>query len=164
MGLGIKITLHALFTSSQLHSSKKPVKWWLVLMAKVNVYEVCCAFCIQVPVSAVDGSRLPGVGTARVYHIAWCCDVSASCESCLPCRHSTRCGSSTSEWPCIAGAVDKHWLVTYLWSPYVIGQSIYIFMLWFVLLSSSFFSSPNLSRHRLDVCHTSTHGVALVRI
>jgi len=37
----------------------------------------------------------------------------------------------------------------------------YIFMLWFVLL---FFSSPNLSHHRLDVCHTSTHGVALVRI
>ena len=30
--------------------------------------------------------------------------------------------------------------------------------------SSLFFSSPNLSRRRLDVCHTSTHGVALVRI
>ena len=28
----------------------------------------------------------------------------------------------------------------------------------------SFFSSPNLSGHRLDVYHTSTHGVALVRI
>ena len=41
-------------------------------------------------------------------------------------------------------------------------ETIYIFMLWFVLLS--FFSSPNLSRRRLDVCHTSTHGVALVRI
>jgi len=27
-----------------------------------------------------------------------------------------------------------------------------------------FFSSPNLSRRRLDVCHTSTHGVALVQI
>jgi len=26
------------------------------------------------------------------------------------------------------------------------------------------FSSPNISRRRLDVCHTSTHGVALVRI
>ena len=39
----------------------------------------------------------------------------------------------------------------------------YIFALWF-LLSSSFFSSPNLSRRRLDVCHTSTHGVALVQI
>ena len=39
----------------------------------------------------------------------------------------------------------------------------YIFMLWFVLsssssFSSSFFSSPNLSRRRLDVCHTSTHA------
>ena len=42
----------------------------------------------------------------------------------------------------------------------------YIFMLLFVLLLllSSFFSSPNLSRRRLDVCHTSTHGVALVQI
>jgi len=41
----------------------------------------------------------------------------------------------------------------------------YIFMLWFVLLLlSSLFSSTNLSRRRLDVCHTSTHGVALVRI
>jgi len=38
----------------------------------------------------------------------------------------------------------------------------YIFALWFLLLS--FFSSPNLSRLRLDVCHTSTHGLALVRI
>jgi len=53
-----------------------------------------------------------------------------------------------------------------LWPPYVIGQVIHIFILSFVLLLSSsvFFSSPNLSRRRLDVCHTSTHGVALVRI
>jgi len=43
----------------------------------------------------------------------------------------------------------------------------YIFALWYLLLLSSFFLyffSPNLSRRRLDVCHTSTHGVALVRI
>jgi len=35
----------------------------------------------------------------------------------------------------------------------------------FLLLSSSsfFFSSPNLSGRRLDVYHTSTHCVALVR-
>jgi len=39
----------------------------------------------------------------------------------------------------------------------------YIFALWF-LLSSIFFSSPNLSRRRVDVYHTSTHGVASVRI
>jgi len=50
-----------------------------------------------------------------------------------------------------------------LWSPYGIGQTI-IFSC--SCSSSSFFlfSSPNLSRRRLDVCHTSTHGVALVRI
>jgi len=34
----------------------------------------------------------------------------------------------------------------------------------FLLLSSFFISSPNLSGRRLDVYHTSTHGVALVRI
>ena len=53
-----------------------------------------------------------------------------------------------------------------IWSSYFLvalwnRETIYIFMLWFVLL---LFSSPNLSRRRLDVCHTSTHGVALVRI
>ena len=46
----------------------------------------------------------------------------------------------------------------------------YIFILWFlsfclsIYLSFIFFSSPNLSRRRLHVCHTSTHGVALVQI
>ena len=33
-----------------------------------------------------------------------------------------------------------------------------------IFLLSYFLSSPNLSGGRLDVCHTSTHGVALVRI
>jgi len=36
----------------------------------------------------------------------------------------------------------------------------YIFVLWFLLL----FSSPNLSGRRLDIYHTSAHGVALVRL
>jgi len=41
----------------------------------------------------------------------------------------------------------------------------YIFALWFLLSSPFFlFSSPNLSRRRLDVYHTSTHGVPLVQI
>ena len=40
----------------------------------------------------------------------------------------------------------------------------YIFILLFLLPLSSFSSSPNLSRRRLDVCHAATHGVALVRI
>ena len=40
----------------------------------------------------------------------------------------------------------------------------YIFVLWFLSSFFYFFSSPNLSRRRLDVCHTSTYDVALVRI
>ena len=40
----------------------------------------------------------------------------------------------------------------------------YIFALSFLLSFFFLFSSPNLSGRRLDVCHTSTHGVALVRI
>ena len=40
----------------------------------------------------------------------------------------------------------------------------YIFILFLVLVLSSFFSSPNLSGRRLDVYHTLAHGVALVRI
>jgi len=53
-----------------------------------------------------------------------------------------------------------------LWPPYVIGAIIFLpcsFFLSFIFLSF-FFSSPNLSGHRLDVYRTSTHGVALVRI
>jgi len=41
----------------------------------------------------------------------------------------------------------------------------YIFALWFLSkFLSFFFFSPNLSARRLDGYHTSTHGVALVRI
>jgi len=54
-----------------------------------------------------------------------------------------------------------------LWPPYVIGQAIIFlprgFQLSFFLLSI-FFSWPNLSGRKLDVYHTSTHGVAFVRI
>jgi len=51
-----------------------------------------------------------------------------------------------------------------LWPPYVIGQAIIFLPCGFFFFLSSFFSSPNLSRHRLDVYHTSTHGVALAQI
>jgi len=56
-------------------------------------------------------------------------------------------------FPCLFG---------YVWSPYVIRQTI-IFsccdLLFFLLF---FISLPNLSGYRVDVYHTSTHGVALV--
>ena len=51
-------------------------------------------------------------------------------------------------------------LGVYLWPPYVIGGPLYFCP----VISSFFFFSPNLSRHRLGVYHTLTHGVALVRI
>jgi len=44
------------------------------------------------------------------------------------------------------------------------GAIIFLPCDFYLLLSSFFFSSPNLSGHRLDLYHTSTHGVALVRI
>jgi len=51
-------------------------------------------------------------------------------------------------------------LSPFLWPPYVIGQAIIFSPCAFFYLSSIFFFSPNLSRRRLDVYHTSTHGVA----
>jgi len=54
-------------------------------------------------------------------------------------------------------------MITYLWSPYLIGQTIIFLPCDFYLsffLSSFFLSSPNLSGRRLDVYQTSTHGVA----
>ena len=46
----------------------------------------------------------------------------------------------------------------------VIGQAIIFLPCGLFYLSINVFSSPNLSGRRIDVCHTSTHGVALVRI
>jgi len=40
----------------------------------------------------------------------------------------------------------------------------YIFSLWFRSFFFILFFLANLSRHRLDVCHTSTRGVALMQI
>jgi len=56
-----------------------------------------------------------------------------------------------------------------LWPPCVADADIIFLPCGFfhVFFLSSFFllfSSPNLSGRGLDVCHTSTHGVALVRI
>jgi len=42
-----------------------------------------------------------------------------------------------------------------LWPPYVIGQAIMVLSCGFFYFLSIFFSSPNLSRRRLDVYHTS---------
>jgi len=49
-----------------------------------------------------------------------------------------------------------------LWPPYVISGPLYFCPV--VSFYLSFFSSPNLSGHRLDVYHTSTHSVALANL
>ena len=85
---------------------------------------------------------------------AWCCLQVKLCDPCL----STVC-------TLVQKALYKYSSFPFLplWSPYVIGQTI-IFLPCGFYLSSFFFSLPNLSGLRLDVYHTSTHGVALVRI
>jgi len=52
----------------------------------------------------------------------------------------------------------------WLWPPCAADADIIFLPCGFFLLSSFFFSSPNLSGRRLDVYNTSTYGVALVRI
>jgi len=83
------------------------------------------------------------------------------------------CSQKTSGYVVIrANAADRislHGLKTLLydacllWPPYVIGGPLY-FCPVISIVYRLFFSSPNLSGRRLDVCHTLTHGVALVRI
>jgi len=46
----------------------------------------------------------------------------------------------------------------------IYGRPLYLCPVVSFIFFLSFFTSPNLSGHRLDVYYTSTHGVALVRI
>jgi len=48
------------------------------------------------------------------------------------------------------------------WAPSIFGRAAITLSLAHILVLS--FTSPIFSRRRLDVCHTSTHGMALVRI
>ena len=64
----------------------------------------------------------------------------------------------------IMGLTRCYKMTVFLWPPCGIGQAIIFLPCGFFLLLLSFFSSPNLSSRRLDVYHTSTHGVALMQI
>jgi len=57
--------------------------------------------------------------------------------------------------------VDISLLLYLLWPPCVADADIIFFSGFFLLL---LFSSPNLSGRRVDLYHTSTHGVSVVRI
>jgi len=77
------------------------------------------------------------------------------------------CGVEQTAPPVLGWAAITLWalahilVLCFLWSPYVIGQTIIFLPCGSFLL---LFSSPNISGRRLDVYHTSTHDVALVRI
>jgi len=61
----------------------------------------------------------------------------------------------------IAMRFHMKYVLRFLWPPYGMGQAI-IFSCCDLFFFFFFFSSPNLSGRRLDVYHTSAHGVALV--
>jgi len=70
--------------------------------------------------------------------------------------------------PRVAPAIaeDCYVLVVLSRPPYGIGQAIIFFPCAFFYLLSIYllsFSSPNLSRRRLDVYHTSTHGTSAMK-
>jgi len=71
--------------------------------------------------------------------------------------------SSLSCWPTATRERKKHEMFSIFMAALRSRCGHHIFALWF-LPSFLFFSSPNLSRRRLDLYHTSTYGVALVRI
>ena len=68
-------------------------------------------------------------------------------------------GTVSPGWSQTKGHKTAVVVLVLLWPPYGIEQAII-----FSSCRLFFFSSPNLSSRRLDVCHTSTHGVGLVQI
>jgi len=109
--------------------------------------------------TGVSDCRRSGVGVICKPHCHCLWVVSSSAQ--LQPEHSAEADSSS----CARHSdPTRRWLYVCLWPPCIAGCGhIYIFILWF-LLSSFFISSPNLSGRTLDVYHTSTHSVALVRI
>jgi len=110
-----------------------------------------------------DGKAFQKLGAAA--WSAWSPGTSQFVEVTPNISHGSRMLSQLWIGFCLTGPISLC-LDSFLWSPYVIGQTIIFSSCSFFLSSSfsSFFSSPNLSGRRLDVYHTSTYGVALVRI
>jgi len=119
--------------------------WWM------------CAFVLLGLVFAYQANRLAWETSPKLpvlCRVGYKTTTQSIIVQCSPCHIAFQTISLTDFTAC-------RWY--WLWSPYVIGQTIIFLPCGFYLLSS-FFSSPNLSGQRVDVYHTSTHGVALVRI
>ena len=119
----------------------------LLLFAGGLNHSGCCAS-VSVPVDCL--SMCSGSVVRSSLHAA-----------CLPHVHSIVSCLRQALGTCLSSAVRRQLIMVALCN----RADHYIFALWFLSSSSSFFLfSPNLSGCRLDVYHTSTHGVALVRI
>ena len=106
-----------------------------------------------------SSSSTASVGWAGTVGSRTCTSDRATRSGSWPCRRSSRD-------PCSFAAVQTKRTLPgvrrpdWLWTPYVIGQTI-IFLPCDFYLSSFFFSSPNLSGRRLDVYYTSTQWCGL---
>jgi len=131
-----------------------PVTWsWLILCSVIRyivTFQGMNAIDMELPVACIF----------RVWLMIWWCSLLWSthfdevCSQCLTCFVSIISNLAPS---------PSQLLCSLLWPPYGIGQAI-IFLPVVSFFSFLFYSLPNLSGRRLDVYHTSTHGVALVRI
>jgi len=125
----------------------KMVFWfyiWKIGLTFWYCYNCDCEFWANLAYFDTIGQRIFWFLAARCYNPAdcWVLSVNSAALAVAACHEVT--------------------LLLLLWSPYGIGQTIIFLpcgLFYFVFLSS-----PNLSRRRLDVCHTSSHCVALVRI
>ena len=157
--------------ASPLHAKQEPRNWQSAIRlytcrAARQAMHFCCS-------AKPNNKTLNVCGAHPTCSRIWRLSISRTFTPTQPSNNvTTDCahpGLAYLHWNRIDRVTDIFVLLKHycLWSPYVIGQTIIFLPCDFFLLlssSSSFFSSPNLSGRRLDVYHTSTHGVALVRI
>jgi len=114
-----------------------------------------------------DGGNAVGPGHARTCSVVDILKVTQQGAAPVRCGGRLGCTRWGAYWRHLANMTEPSVCgdnAALLWPPYVIGQAIIFLPCGFFFLLLSFFPSPNLSGRRLDVCHTSTHGVVLVRI
>ena len=150
---GRQLNFAALNRKRHLYSARRPSR-----SALAHILVLSCFFFLSFLFPHLISAVADWVSTILPH--MWGLSVNLKCRSEMCCKRLAANAGPKKV------AKNRHLVWScYLRSPYVIGGAIIFLPCSFYLLSSSFFfSSPNLSGRRLDVYHTSTHGVALVRI
>ena len=135
--------------------------YWRTFFSKLQHNDNCV--CVLWHICPPHPPFIWSLGTSKQIWSKWCLSCSVYNQTASMVEFCTET-SPLSDYPCVFYRVIVQSYCS-LWPPYVIGGPLYFCpVVSFYLLSIFFFSSPYLSGHRLDVYHTSTHGVALVRI